>query len=227
LALALGVIVVVLILEQATKPRVEPEQSLSTEEQAEQHYQSGQAAINAGLFHESAHELSTALELAQQNWPAARRHEVFQLQRQAGIVADLLTEAPAEIIRNSLGVPDLEWQAIFARNYAQRSIILDDTIHKDASGYHLGFQMRVAGRNAHWDLSQLSVLKSIDLFQPRRIVLGLRLAEIRREPNGGWLVLPEPDSGVLFTDPRFFLGLSVALDREMEQVLKTQKEWVK
>ncbi|HLW67043.1 MAG TPA: hypothetical protein VKS79_17145, partial [Gemmataceae bacterium] len=106
-------------------------------------------------------------------------------------------------------------------------IILDDSIHKDASGYHLGFKMRVAGASAHWDLNHLSVLKSVDLFQPRRIILGLRLAEIRREPKGGWLVIPEPNSGVLLTDPRFFVGLSVAVDREMEQVLKAQQEWVK
>jgi len=139
----------------------------------------------------------------------------------------LLTEAPTEIIRNSLGVPEAEWQVIFARNYAHRSVILDDTIHKDASAYHLGFKMRVANGAAHWDLNQLSVLKSVDLFQPRRIILGLRLADIRRDGKGGWLVIPEPDSGVLFTDPRFFVGLSVAVDREMEQVLKAQQEWVK
>src|SRR5262249_46494470 len=140
---------------------------------------------------------------------------------------DLLTESPAEIIRNSVGLPEGEWKAVFARNYAHRSIILDDTIHRDGSGYHLGFRMRVAGSAARWDLSQLTALKSVDLFQPRRLLLGLRLAGIRREANGDWVVLPEPDSGVLFTDPRFFAGLSVVVDHEMEQVLKAQQEWVK
>jgi hypothetical protein len=200
--------------------------ALTTEQQAEQHFQIGQNAINGGSFHQAERELSAALELSPR-WSAARGREATQLQRQAGIVADLLTEAPTEIIRNSLGMPEAEWQANFARNYAHRSIILDDTVHKDASGYHLGFKMRVAGNAAHWDLHELSVLRSVDLFQPRRIILGLRLAEIRREAKGGWLVIPEPNSGVLFIDPRFFVGLSVAVDREMEQVLKAQQEWVK
>jgi hypothetical protein len=226
LALLLGVAGIAFIVHLAVGPEVDSRISLSPEHQAEQHLQAGENAINGGSFHQAEREFSAALDLSPR-WPAARRQEVAQLQHQAGIVADLLTEAPAEIIHNSLGMPQAEWQAIFAHNYAHRSIILDDTIHRDASGYHLSFKMRVAGAAAHWDLNQLSVLKSVDLFQPRRIVLGLRLAEIRRNAKGGWLVIPEPDSGVLFTDARFFVGLSVAVDREMEQVLKAQQEWVK
>jgi DNA-directed RNA polymerase subunit RPC12/RpoP len=225
LALVLGIVGIVLLVHFAVGPEGESK-PLSPAQQAEQHLQAGENAIQGGSFHQAERELSAALDLSPQ-WPAAHRQEVTQLQRQAGILADLLTEAPAEIIRNSLGVPEAEWQAIFARNYAHRSIILDDTVHKDASGYHLGFKTRVAGAAAHWDLNQLSVLKSVDLFQPRRVILGLRLAEIRPDGKGGWLVIPEPDSGVLFTDPRFFVGLSVAVDREMEQVLKAQQEWVK
>ncbi|HEV3143601.1 MAG TPA: hypothetical protein VGZ47_06905 [Gemmataceae bacterium] len=229
LALIVGVAGVLLLLN-ILGPETKTEPGISIEQQAERHFQAGQSAINTGSFHQANRELAAALELAPrvpERWPASRRQEVVQLQRQAGIVADLLTEAPTEIIRNSLGMPEAEWQAIFARNYAHRSIILDDTIHKDASGFHLGFRMRVAGSAAHWDLNQLAVLKAVDLFQPRHIILGLRLAEIRREAKGSWLVIPEPDSGVLFTDPRFFVGLSVAVDGEIEQVLKAQQEWVK
>ena len=226
LAVVVGAVGIALLVHFATGSKDETKPALNAEQLAEQHFQAGENAINGGSFHQAERELSAALDLSQR-WPAARRQEVAQLQRQAGIVADLLTEAPTEIIHNSLGMPEAEWRAIFARNYAHRSIILDDTIHRDASGYHLGFKMRVAGAAAHWDLNQLSVLKSVDLFQPRRVILGLRLAEIRRNAKGGWLVIPEPESGVLFTDPRFFVGLSVAVDREMEQVLKAQQEWVK
>jgi hypothetical protein len=226
LALAVGVIGIALLLHFAAGPDADTKSALTTEQQAEQYFQAGENAINGGSFHQAERDLSAALELSPR-WPAARRQDVMRLQRQAGIVADLLTEAPTEIIRNSLGVPEAEWQTIFARNYAHRSIILDDTIHKDASGYHLGFKMRVANGAAHWDLSQLSALKSVDLFQPRRIILGLRLAEIRRDDKGGWFVIPEPDNAVLFTDVRFFVGLSVAMDREMEEVLKAQQEWAK
>jgi len=221
-----GAVIAGLLLKLAG---LDPEKSTapSLEAQVEQHLQGGQSAIDTGSFHLAARELSLAIDKEQQmpqHWLPERRRQIVQQQRQAALVADLLTDSPAEIIRNSLGMHEAEWKAVFEQNYAHRSIILDDTLHRDAAGYHLSYKIRVAGSQAKWDLSALMLLQRFDLFQPRRVLLGLRLAGIHREPKGDWLLLPEPDSGVLLTDARFFSGLSVAVDREMEDVLKSQQE---
>jgi hypothetical protein len=197
-----------------------------------QELRTADAAIDSGNYHLAEKALATAIELeprSSERWSAERRGQIVQQYRQAALVADLLAEAPAEIVRNSLGLPEAEWQAVFARSYAHRSIILDDTLHHDAAGFHLGYKMRVAGADIRWDLDRLTVLTNLrkQFFQPRRVLLGLRLGGIRREAKGEWLLAPEPDSGVLFTDARFFSGLSIAVDRQMEEVLAQQTEWAK
>ncbi|HLW65466.1 MAG TPA: hypothetical protein VKS79_09125, partial [Gemmataceae bacterium] len=109
LALLVGAIGIFLLVRFITSPEGGSRPPLGPEQQAEIHFQAGENAIDSGSFHQAERELAAALELSP-HWPAARRQEAAQLQRQAGIVADLLTEAPAEIIRNSLGVPEAEWQ---------------------------------------------------------------------------------------------------------------------
>jgi hypothetical protein len=202
----------------------------SAEERLAAHREAGRAAFADGSFQRAATELKEALDAADQapgKIAGAERRELAAQQRQAAILADLLSESLAEIVRNSLGTPEAEWQAVFARRYAGRSVILDETIHRDAAGqYHGDYSVQVTGAECRIDRKALRILKDVDLSVPQRVLLGFRLAGLRRDPQGGWTILPDPDSGVFLTDPRVFKGLSVPADAELHEVLKRQKYWV-
>src|SRR5262245_58796774 len=189
----------------------------------------GRAAIADGSFQRAAIELKGALDIA--DWApgvlgAAERRELNHLQRQAAILADLSSETLAEIVRYSIGTPEAEWQAIFSRRFVGHSVILDETLHRDAAGnYHGSYRIQVTGSECRVDRKALKVLKDVDLSAPKRVLLGFRLSSLRREPTSGWTILPDPDSGVFLTDPQMLKGLSVPDDSDLQEVLKRQKGW--
>ena len=63
------------------------------------------------------------------------------------------------------------------------------------------------------------------LRQPQRLLFGFRIRGVRRLARDHWTVVPEPDSGVLLTDPEVLTGLSVAPDDELIEVLRRQARW--
>ena len=40
-----------------------------------------------------------------------------------------------------------------------------------------------------------------------------------------WTVIPEPDSGVLVTDPLVLTGLSVPVDDDLTELMRRQAKW--
>jgi len=190
----------------------------------------GRAALADGSFQQAAFDLKGALAAADQVpglLSVAERKEMSRQQRQAAIVADLLSESLADVVRSSIGTPETEWQNIFARRYAGRSLIHYETIHRDAAGnYHGEYRVQVTGAECRIDRKALKILKDVDLSSPQRVLIGFRLASLRRDPQGGWTASLDPESGVFLTDPAMLKGLSIPDDVEVQEVMKRQKAWV-
>ena len=205
--------------DSGTRPR-----RLSDEQRFEQHRSDGQTALEERSFRRAARELQAAVDLAR-GLPEAEKRSLIQQQRQAAILADLLSESLAEIVRQSAGVPETEWREIFRERYAGRSFIIDDILHRDAAGqYHQQFKIRLNNAEAKLGLGRVKLLKYLPLNDPKRVVIAFRLEIIRKEKNG-WTIDLDPEGGVLLTDPGLLTGLSVAVDADLRQVLTNQRLW--
>jgi hypothetical protein len=203
---------------------------LTNQELFDQHLAAGSAAVTEGAFRKASRELATALKIAEAlpaRLPVARRRQIEQQQREAAILGDLLSESLAEIAKQATGLPDHEWQEIFQQRYAGRSFVLDDTVHRDAAGrYHHNLKFVVVNTAMKLDLGQVKILQSLpQLNRPQRVLLGLRVAGLRREASG-WSVVLDPDGGVLLTDTEMVSSLSVPIDAELREVLNRQKVWL-
>jgi hypothetical protein len=200
------------------------EQSLSETERLEKHLGDGRAAVAEGAWHRAAHELEAAIQLAQ-HMPTADRKRLVQEQREAAILADLLSESPAEIARQSLGLPEREWREVFRERFAGRSLILDDTIHCDASGhFQQGLIIRLHHVEMKYDLASVKLLRHLPLNRPQRVIAGFRLAGIRKDA-AAWSILLDPDGGVLMTDEAMLSRLSVPVDNALREILNRQQSW--
>jgi DNA-directed RNA polymerase subunit RPC12/RpoP len=205
---------------------------LSDEEQYQQHLMAGRTALAEGSWHKAARELDAALQVdarVQGRLAKDDKREIRQQQRQAAIVADLLTESLSEVGRHSLGLPNEEWQQVFRERYAGRSFIIDDVIHRDAAQKKLHYRFKYVLQNAEMklDLARVKILDTqVLLNQPQRILVGLRLASIRREPSG-WVVELDPEGGVWLTDEAVLGGLSIPINAELREVLKRQRTWLR
>jgi hypothetical protein len=158
--------------------------------------------------------------------PTADRKRLMQQQRQAAILADLLSESPAEIARQSLGLPEREWREIFRERHAGRSLILDDTIHRDASGqYHQDLKITLQNLEMKYDLASVKLLQSLPLQHPQRLLIGVRLAGVRKDA-ASWTIQLDPEGGVLMTDEEMLSGLSIPVDSALREVLKRQQSWL-
>lgn len=213
-----------------TRPQLRTAATLTPEQRFEQHRNAGEEALHTGSYERAAHELQQALALRSEagfgpNAPALVK--LKQQQREAAILADLLSESLDEIIRRAVGMPDDEWQQVFRKRYAQKSVILDDVIHRDPySRHHHRFQIDVLGKSGRIELDRLSMMLHLPLQQPRRLFFGFRLSSIHREADGSWRITPEADSGVLLTDGKALAGLSLAIDAELADVITQQHQWL-
>ncbi len=161
----------------------------------------------------------------------AEVRELIRLERQAALVADLLSESLGEILQRAAGTREEERQDQFNRRYRDKAVIFDDVVARDAAGrFRLTvYEVRAPGEPARVELSDLKLLKALPLAEPRRMLFGARLAGLEREERGGrglWVIRLDPDSGVLLTDeeaagaccPRPF-------DAGLLTVLRQQAEW--
>jgi hypothetical protein len=163
--------------------------------------------------------------------PPAEARELARLERQAALVADLLSESLGEILQRAAGAREEERQAQFDLRYRGKAVIFDDVVARDGAGrFALAvYEVRAPGEPARVELSDLKLLAALPLAEPRRMLLGARLAGLAREERGGhglWVIRLDPDSGVLLTDedtagaccPR-------PLDAALHDVLRRQAEW--
>jgi hypothetical protein len=223
---AIGTAVLLTRTHETSAPSTE---APPTQEQLERQVQDAWAALADGAYPRAERGFKSALEIQRRlgNPSAVEQRRLNRLHRQASLLADLLAETPAAIVRQSIGLPEADWQEIFRQRYAGRAIVLDDAISRNTAGqYQYAFHIVVLNNEARIDLAQLRVLRDLPLFQPQRMLIGMRLAGMRREPAGGWTILLDPDSGVLFTDVEMLAGLSIPVDAELREVLKRQQVWL-
>jgi hypothetical protein len=165
------------------------------------------------------------------SWPglaSGPRQEWRQLRRQAALLADLLAEPLEDVLRHAAGSKDDEWRAEFEARYRGRAVVLDVSVQRLGDGaYRHNYCLLMPHDTARLDLGDLALLRRLPLDQPRRLVLGARLASVSREPPGGWVVRFAPSSGVLLTDPGAATACCVALgDAATAALLEEQAAWV-
>jgi hypothetical protein len=158
--------------------------------------------------------------------PPDQARQLIRWRRQADLLADLLPESIAEIVAHSVGRADKEWDSIFRDRYAGKTVVLDARVFRTAAGhYDVDYHLEAAGGVGEWEFDRLRLLDGLPLQQPQRLFFGIRLQAIRRLARDRWAVIPEPDGGVLLTDPVMLTGLSVPADKELAAVMQRQAKW--
>jgi hypothetical protein len=193
------------------------------------HLDAARAAVADGSYRTAHRELDAASDLharfPRQLEPGKAR-ELLSWRPQVALLADLLSESVSEIVRHSIGLADREWDAVFRERYAGRSLLLDARVFRDAAGrYRVDYHLEAAGAVGVWEFERFRLFERLPLAQPQRLLFGFRLQSVRRTARDRWVVVPEPDSGVLLTEPLMLAGLSVPTDAELLDVLKRQAEW--
>jgi hypothetical protein len=89
----------------------------------------------------------------------------------------------------------------------------------------LGYAFFVRGRPARLALGDLKLLPTLPLQRPQRLLFGARLASVRPENGGVWVVHFVPDSGVLLTDPDAVHAAYPLPTDELREVLERQAGW--
>ena len=126
-----------------------------------------------------------------------------QLHREASLLADLSAEPIEDTLRHAAGMSHQEWQADFPRRYQGKAFMFDIHLQRQPNGRVEADYILPAPDSVRLEWRELEVLGKLDLDQPRRVILGVRLARIDLEPPGPrWVVHFQPQSGVLLTDAR-------------------------
>lgn len=198
----------------------------------EPHAEAGQKALAAGKFRLAADELGQACALLERQ-PDRRRtpqgRQLFQLCRQADLLADLLDKSLGEILQSAAGqADDQEWQAQFAQRYLNHSVVFDADVTRDGAGQlRLDFHVQAGVEPARIDVTDLKLLAALPRDRPPRLLFGARLAGIAREPPGVWVVHFDPDSAVLLTDPGAVAAAGPGpVDEDLAALLQRQQEWL-
>jgi hypothetical protein len=190
---------------------------------------SARLALDEGSYRLARDDLGAARKLLDRYPRAIATDQARQLvrwQRQADLLADLVPESATEILNHSVGRADKEWDAIFREHYAGKSLVVDTRVYRNASGhYQLDYHLEAAGAIGEWDFDQLRLFETIPLQQPQRLFFGFRLRALRRLARDKWSVIPEPDSGVLLTDPIILTGLPIPQDEELIDLMRRQMKW--
>lgn len=182
-----------------------------------------------GSYHVAAEEMKAAYDLWRRfprALPDDRARLLRRRARQAALVADLSPESLGEIVRHAAGLDAREWQIVFDRRYRNKGVILDAQVTRLSGGrYAVDYQLDDDGLAGEWDFEELALVKALNLAKAERLILGLRLAAVERIGRDRWVVRPQPDGGVLFTEPLLFAQLSVPVDDALRERLRTQAEW--
>lgn len=196
------------------------------------HFRAGREALEQGKLRLAANEL-TAAENLRVRYPdvlgAAERRQLRQLQREAQLLADLLAEPLDDVLSlaaERTEIDEKEWQAEFDARYKGRAVLFDDEVRNEGAGFRLAtYPFSVRGRPAQVSLTDLQLLRGLPLDGSKRLLLGARLASVRLEAGGNWVVHLEPDSGVLITDMTGVRAVYPIPADDLREVLERQAKW--
>jgi len=191
--------------------------------------ESSRKAIASGDFKKAAEDLQAVRTMSGQQpdlLSAVEARRLAQLERQVALVADWPREPLEQILARVGKLNPREWEAV-VRGYRGQTVLLDVNARRDPAGhYHVDSKGPAGEVTLHLELQNLKVLQSLPLADPQRLLLAARLAEIRREGAGAYLVQFDPDSGVLLTDADVASKCVLQpLDESMHEVLRRQAAW--
>ena len=159
----------------------------------------------------------------------AQRRRLERLRRQASLAADLLDMPLEDVVRIAAELPFGEWKAVFRERYHGKGVIFDAEVGRQASGkFSLDYRVFVERKEARVEIGDLVLLRQLHLDQPRRLILGARLAGVERQRDGPWVIRFQPTSGVLLTHLPLFKALCPGLtnDADAALTLKRQAAWL-
>jgi hypothetical protein len=199
------------------------------------HKQAGEQALREGRMRRAVEEFDAAQHLVSQNpssLPLAEARALRRLQRQAHLLADLLTEPLGEILLHAARSQEDEWQAQFQQRYKgpdkANAVVFAMEVRRDgAGGYTHDWHLHAGDEPARLEIGDLTLLRDLPLEQPRLLLFGARLGKLAREQNGVWMVRFEPDSGVLLTDLEVARACCPpAMYDELQALLDQQRLWI-
>lgn len=195
--------------------------------------EAGEGQLREGNVHLALRQLNAALAEWTRRPDALGReehHRLEQLRRQTDLLARLLDQPLADIVRQAAQHRSSEeWRAKFA-DYRGRTVVFEDVLRRDTRDQpSLNYDLTsLAGVKARIALEDLTLLRQLPLDPPRRWLFGARLADCRREEGGIWVLRFEPDSAVLLTDESAAAACCPQpLEEELRGVLKRQDEWLR
>jgi hypothetical protein len=197
-----------------------------------QRIEAGRKALAQGKFRMAASELEAARTMRDRRpelLSPAERRQLTQWHRQAVLLANLSSTSLEEILHHALDLaPDeQEWQRVFAQSYQGKGVIFDAEVRREAARtYRLEYTVFVNDKPAVIDLANVQLLGTLPLDKPQRLLFGVRLAGIRAEAEGTWVVRFEPDSGVLLTDLDAAVAACAQPAEELNEVVQRQAEWM-
>lgn len=169
-----------------------------------------------------------ALEQSPGALTATDLQPLHQLWSEVDLMASWAGEPLDLIVTRNMKLKEEEWQAVAANRYVGRGMVFDVIVRRDAAGlYSTTFRREAANQLLRLQLHNQSLLKYLPLNEPQRLLLGARLAEIRRDDKGFVLVRLEPDSCVLLTEAAVISACAPAVDTAgLPEVTERQRRWV-
>jgi hypothetical protein len=204
-------------------------------EDAREHIEAGKTALAEGRMRRAVEAFDAAFKVRQLGptpLSSLEERQLRQWQRQASLLADLLSESLEEILLQAARSQPEEWLAQFAQRYKgagkANAVVFDSEVWRDNTGkLRLRWELDAGAERARIDLGDLALLRARPLDKPTRLLFGARLASVAREPPGMWVVRFEEDSGVFLTEREAAAGCCPPpLDEELMKVLERQRQWV-
>jgi hypothetical protein len=195
------------------------------------HISQGEALLTEGNFQLAAEEFTAARAMDAEKpnlLNAAEAKNLTNLLRQAALLADLSSESLEELGRQMAGLGDKEAQILFARRFRGRAVVFYSEVRRDATGQcHIDYRIGNPKHESNLNIGGLTLLQRLPLTDPRLLLFGARLAEMRRKPDGSWVIGFEPDSGVLITHPGAAASccFDAMSDQRLSEVLQSQTAW--
>jgi hypothetical protein len=225
-------IVVAVFIGILNGPWRSPSQS-SVSESLHRHIEAGRQALEQGKFRLAVEEFETVQTLRERHretiLSAAERGRLTQWQRQAGLLADLLSNSLEDILRDAAewDRDEKTWQRIFAERYRGKAVVFDSEVFVDHTGRpQIAYTVFFHDKRATLDLSNVELIGHLPLQNRQRWLFGLRLAGVRLEAEGTWVIRFEPASGVLLTDLGAAAACCLQPAEELKDVVGRQAEWL-
>ena len=185
----------------------------------------GRRALADSAFAKAAQHFRKARTHLTKEGEARDARRLEQLEKESALVADLLSESLAEHLQRGKGLSDKAWKDLFRERLLDKAVIFDATVHSVGGGvFRVDYPGYVSGSPMRVEIQNSVFLRSLKEQWPARLLVGLRLLDAKRDSNGSWVVLANPESVVLLTEPAIFTNSSLAVDADLEKVLRDQAE---